>query len=189
MITYNKRGFQLSLITIFTTLLFLGTVGINTALATDQFIIKVAIKEVCFDGPGKPFKRTIKSGGIFAYTPNSGNLGGGATTSPFPLWDSVLLQITNFELDNSLENFFNSNDTPGNAGIALSKNLRKGTFHTFLDSSVSGGPVGTRFMALSGKLVVDKDGEGQKVFAKITGYDGTRDCTYNGKFKGKRQVP
>jgi hypothetical protein len=44
-------------------------------------------------------------------------------------------------------------------------------------------------MALSGKIVVDKDGAAKKIVGKITGYDGKNDCTYIGKFKGKRPLP
>lgn len=185
MIPYNKRGFQLSLFTVFITLLFMGTVGVNTALAADFFAIKVVIKEECFIGPGKPVKRTIKSEGQFAYAENVNNLKGknGVLLSPFPFWDDVRLTINNFEPNGNTEILFATNNTSGDAGIALSKNLLTGTFQTIMDSG--NGVVGNRFMAISGKLVVDKDGEGQKVVAKITGYDGTRECTYNGKFKGK----
>jgi hypothetical protein len=187
MLSHTKRLFQLSLIPFFTALLFLGTMGANSALA-DGLPINVVIKEKCHNDTDKPTKRIIKSGGSFQYTKNAGNLSSknGLGHSPFPLWDSSLLEITEFEIiSGDPEILFNTNNSPGDAGIALTKNLKTGTFQTIVNSAMPGNPVGNRFMALSGKLVVGEFGQPLKVVGKITGYDGTRNCTYVGKFKGK----
>jgi hypothetical protein len=188
MFTHTKRLIQLSLVTLFTTLLFLGMAGVSSAVLinSDNYNnVKVVIKEECHNGTDKPTRRTIKSAASFHYFPTSTNMAGknGVNISPFPLWDSSVLRIYDFEINGNEEYFYSTHTTVGNAGIALTKNLKTGTFRTVMDS-LQDANVGGRLIALSGKLKIDENGNGQKIVGKITGYDASNNCTYDGKFKG-----
>ena len=86
MLTQTKRLFQLSLITVFASMLVLGAAATASA-DHDDLDIKVTIKEECHNGTDKPIKRTIKSTGSMPVRPVGGNLvgkNGGTNLSPFP---------------------------------------------------------------------------------------------------------
>ncbi|MDH3256012.1 MAG: hypothetical protein OEM27_00170 [Nitrospinota bacterium] len=182
MLNYPTKLFQLSLITIFTTLLFLGTAGVNIALAppvpnsVDSLEGKTVIKETCFKGPDKPVVRKIKSDFFMQIDKsalrNQMSKNGGLT--PFPSWTQVIFDIFDFDGQGNLGGF------DGTDGVALSKNLKKGTFQVFVNN---GNPI---FLSLSGVLVVDKNGNSTKIVGKINGSDTTNDCIYQGSFNGKR---
>ena len=191
MLTHTKRFFQLSGITVFASMLVLGAAATASA-DHDDFDIKVVIKEECEDGVNKPIKRTIKSEGFFQYDPTISNPNGknGNSRSPFPFWDKVDFDIDDFDGVGVPESFDSIIETldAGDGGVALSKNLIKGSFQTFVDNDTGLG-IGNRVLSLSGTVVADKDGNGKIVVGKINGYDTANGCTYTGKFKGKRPKP
>lgn len=199
MLTHTKRIFQLSLVTLFTILLFLGTAGVNTALAGtfDTLVGTLVIKEECDKGPDKPDKRTIKSTFRLVITKHSGNrqgtdLCGVNCRSPYPSWSDLTFTIDNFESNGDPKLFYgltwSGSSLPGKAGTALTKNLKSGTFQAYGDS-LAGPDIGNHQMTLSGKLVTDKKtGVTQKMVGKINGHDHTANCTYVGKFKGKKPL-
>jgi hypothetical protein len=193
MFTRTKKLFQLSFITLVAAILFLGTMGVNTALADhDTFDMKFNIKVECHNGTDKPTKSKIKSTGTFRYDPNNTNLKGtGGGNSPFPNWNTVdIFIIDDFDGVGVPESFQSIVEEGlsgvGLAGTALTKNGKKGTFQTFVDNDLGTG-IGSRVLSLSGKIVADKEnGDGLKVVGKIYGHDTANDCIYVGKFKGKR---
>jgi hypothetical protein len=200
MFTRTKKSFQFSLITIFAALLFLGTVGINTALAgtSDTLEGKTVIKELCDNGPDKPTKRTIKSTFRFIIIKHLGNREGtdacgNGCLSPYPSWRDLDFRVDDFETNGNPETFvgltWSGSSLPGKSGTALTKNLKSGTFQAYGDS-LSGSDVGNRQMTFTGNLVTDKKtGVTQKIVGKINGHDHTANCTYVGKFKGKLVIP
>ena len=176
MFTHIKRLFQLSLITIFTTLLLLGSIGVSTALAIDALGVMFKTKETCFNGADKPIvTKSISTAGILI-DPSPGNqISNNGGITPFPSWRGVTFGIVKF---GSLE--FVSFE--GVDGVALSKNLKKGTFQAFVNNT-------NITLSVSGVLAVDDDGNSTKIAGKVNGYDTTNDCIYQGSFKGKRQKP
>jgi hypothetical protein len=192
MFTRTKRLFQLSLITVFAAVLFLGTAGVNTALADHTTLdIKVVIKEECHNGTDKPTKRTIKSAGTLQIDPTNTNLQstnacGNACDTPYPSWDSITITIADFD-GVAISETFSNTGASGEAGVALTKNLKSGKFQTTVDN-VAGATVGDRVLSLSGSVVSDKKlGDLLKMVGKINGTDNTLKCTYVGKLKGKPQ--
>jgi hypothetical protein len=189
MFTRTKRLFQLSLITVFATLLFLGTIGINTALANhNELEGKIVLKETCDNGVGnKPSKRTIKSAMEFRFLSNTAtNPTVNGDFTPFPAWTDSNFYIADFD----------GLGTPlildGNEAVAPSKNGKTGTFVQSVDN-VDGATQGTFVLSLSGKVKRNKDndpqnqpGDAAKIVGKVVGYDQSTLCTYVGKFKLKR---
>jgi hypothetical protein len=176
MFTHTKRLFQLSLITFFATFLLLGTAGVTTALAFDALSVVFNTKETCLNGSDKPIVRKSKSRAGIVIEPSPGNqISKNGGTTPFPSWNSVTFGIVKF---GSLE--FVSLE--GVDGVALSKNLKKGIFQTFVNNE-------NITLSASGVLVVDNDGNSKKIAGKFNGYDTINDCIYQGSFKGKRQKP
>jgi len=186
----TKRLFQLSLIAVFAMVLVLG-MAVTASADHDSFDTKVVIKEECHNGTDNPIKRTIKSEGFFRYdpdhtTPNEQGKNGGVT-SPFPGWTSVDFDVDDFDgvgVPEQFESLIETHDL-GMGGTALTKNLIKGKYQTFVDNDLGVG-IGNRILSLSGTIVADKDGNGKKVVGKIYGHDSTANCIYVGKFKGKR---
>jgi len=181
MLTHTKRFFQLSGITLFASMLVLGAAATASA-DHDRLTGKTVIKEECHNGTDKPIKTTIKSVFQIFFDPSSGNLpskNGGNTL--FPAQGLFQIHIFDFDGENLSESFYDVGDA---GGVALSKNLKKGTFQVIMDNN-SSATVGNRVLSLSGTVVANKDGDGKKVVGKINGHDTANDCIYVGKFKGK----
>jgi hypothetical protein len=190
----TKKLFQLSLITIFTTVFFLGIMGANPALAFEKFLVgDTVIKETCHKGIEKPIKKTIKSAfrmSLFVPSTNlkGANDCGNFCITPFPDWDDIKLDVLDFNGPGTFITFFGLTFNSGKAGTAWTNNLKSGTFQAFLDNS-PGIDVGIIQMSLSGKLVVfNGTGIITKIVGKITGHDSAANCTYTGKFKGVEQI-
>ena len=184
MFTHTKRLFQLSLITLFASMLVLGVAATASADHT-SLDIKTVIKEECHNGTDKPIKRKIKSFGDIRLNPTNSNLQslnacGNACDTPYPSWDEFSISIDDFDGVGVSETFEDIGGF-GNAGVALTKNLKKGKFQTVVENGA-----GDRVLSLSGTVVVDNDGNTQKVVGKINGYDTTSNCIYTGKFTAKR---
>jgi hypothetical protein len=194
MFNRTTKSFQFSLITLFAALLFLGTVGINTALAgtQDKLIGKAVIKEECHNGTDKPTKQTIKTDFTMDIFKDSINLQGtdacgAGCRSPYPAWTDVWFDMPAFIRVVGLT--WSGSVLPGKAGTALTKNLKNGKFHAFLDN-LGGSDVGNLQLEINGTIVSDKKtGVSKKIAGKISGHDHTANCTYVGKFKGKLAIP
>jgi hypothetical protein len=186
-VTQVKVLFRLSLIAVFSTLLFLGTMGVNTALANhNELEGTIVLKETCDHGIGnKPSKRTMKSNFEFRFLSNTvTNPTVNGDFAPFPAWSSSVLFIEDFDgLGGSLKLF-------GREAVARSMNGKKGTFYTIVDDDNSN-VQGLMVLSLNGKVIRNKDndpepGDAKTIAGKITGYDNFLRCTYTGRFKGKR---
>jgi len=184
--TYTKRGFQLSLITVFATVLFMGTAGVNTVLATPDEIVegKLVIKEECINyrNVSKPFKRTIKSAFTMIIAKHLNNLNGTDNCgfnciSPYPILNNISLLVDEFFVDGTSNNFIKASDPA--AAVALTKNLKQGTFKSVVWDTQN------TILSLTGKIVTDKKtGVTKKIVGKIDGYtSGDSGCIYVGKFK------
>ena len=171
MFTHTKRLFQLSLITLFTTLFFLGAMGVNSAFADHDFFEgKIKLKITCFNSEGKPTKEKIKTPFTMWINPDDLNPSvPDGEILPFSFWTSVFINIP------GLDEFLG---VPG--GVALSKNNKKGTFQAFLENAG-----GTRLLSINGTLVAGKDGNSKKITGKVKGSDILFGCIYDGKFKAK----
>lgn len=186
MLTHTKKIFQLSLITLFAGMMVLGVAATASADHT-SLDLKIVIKEECHNGTDKPIKRIIKSFGNMTLDPTNTNLQslnacGNSCDTPYPSWDSFFINIDDFDGVANNQSFWNIGPF-GAAGVSLTKNLKKGTFQTVVDSD-SSSTVGNRVLSLSGKVVSDKKaGDLLKIVGKINGYDSTAECTYVGKFK------
>jgi hypothetical protein len=194
MFTRTKKSFQLSLITIFATLLLLGTASLNTAFAgtRDTLEGKAVIKEQCDNGADKPTKQTIKTDvtmDIFKDADNREGTDacGAACLSPYPAWIDLWMDMPGFIRVIGLT--YSGSVLPGKAGTALTKNLKSGKFHAFMDN-VGGSDVGNLQLEITGTIVSNKKtGVTKKIAGKISGHDHTKFCTYVGKFKAKIVVP
>jgi hypothetical protein len=187
LVTQVNQLFQLSLITVFTALLSLGTMGVNTALANhNELEGKIVLKETCDHGIGtKPSKRTIKSNFEMRFMSAKTNHVMDGDYMPFPNWSSSTLFIESF----------NGPDKPplflfGREAVARSMNGKKGTFYTVMDDDISN-IQGVFVLSLRGTVTRNKNndpepGDAKSISGKITGYDNFLRCTYTGKFKGKR---
>ena len=192
MFARTQRLFQLSLITVFATLFFLGTAGVNTALAgqIDFLEGKTVIKEQCDNGTGKLTKRTIKSTFTLTLFKDSGNQEGKdacgtGCLSPFPQLSDVFFDVHDFFGPGNLilRGLWNK---PPPAGLALTKNGKTGTFQALVTTSTF------THWTLNGKIVADgKTGVSKQVVGEINGYstEFRSDCTYVGKFKGTFSDP
>lgn len=185
----NIKGFfKLSLITIFTTLLFLGTAGVNTALANEVDIVegKLVIKQVCQSRINtKPFKRTIKSAFTMTITKSSGNQQGTegcgpGCLSPYPSWDDIRFFVEDFFVDGTPNTFLKASNPW--AAAALTTNLKNGTFKSVVWDTQN------ITLSLSGTIVTDKKtGVTKKIVGKIDAYTfDNSGCLYVGKFKSTR---
>jgi len=195
-LTHTKRLFQLSLITLFASMLVLGGAGVNTALADhdDELQGKLVVKETCHNGSDKPIKRTIKSTFEMVIDPFNSNLllKDGVGLSPFPAWDFVSILIHDYDGNGNSKLFDSIGGATGNGdkGIALTKNLRKGAFHTNVDDNTNTSNV----WGISGVIVAEKKevkagNAVKKLSGKITGVDTFNQCVYKGKIKGKNNCP
>jgi len=181
MFSHPIKLFQLSLITLFAAVLFLGTMGVNTALATHSILEgKLKLTETCDAGAGnKPTKRKIKSDAEFRY-----NNGSNTPSGPFPKVFSSTLYIADFDGLGTPLTLFGENAT------SLTKNGKTGVYMTVVDEDGSTTLANGVVLFITAKIKRAKDSDDDpteldKMAAKITGYDDVNNCQYKGSIKLK----
>jgi hypothetical protein len=176
MITYTKGGFQLSLITIFTTLLFLGTVGVNIALAVD------------FDVNGGGQAKGTTSCFVDPATKATKEKFNETFSLMRVRWDDaalpgVLIQIV-MDIEGVPNNSFAMN-TDADEILVQIKNKKTGTFFGHDEVQANPGVFGF----FEGKYVLGKDGVLKKMGGRFTVLNFNSGCTHTGKWKAKNFAP